>query len=190
MIDPTKRVESMKEAAKDESTGVILFDIVLGYGSHEDMAGALLPAIKELQVKAKEEKRDLHFVTTICGTRKDYQSYDKQKKIMEDAGVIVCESNKQAIETSLAFIGYDFNEVEKPVLPMKKAAEKSEYVVSEAVRRLLQEKPKIINVGLESFSKVLKEFSCEVVQYNWTPPAGGDMEMIKALSYLRNYKFS
>ncbi len=190
MIDPTKRVECMKEAAKDESTGVILFDIVLGYGSHEDMAGALLPAIKELQEKAKEKNRDLHFVTTICGTRKDYQNYDKQKKIMEDAGVIVCESNKQAVETSLAFIGYDFNEGEKPVLPMKKTAEESEYTISEAVRRLLQEKPKIINVGLESFSKVLKEFSCEVVQYNWTPPAGGDMELIEALSYLRNYKFS
>ena len=190
MIDPAKRVECMKEAAKDESTGVILFDIVLGYGSHEDMAGSLLPAIKELQEKVKEAKRDLHFVTTICGTRKDYQNYDKQKKIMEDVGVIVCESNKQAVETSLAFIGYDFNEGEKPVIPMKKTAEKSEYIISEAVRRLLQEKPKIINVGLESFSKVLKEFSCEVVQYNWTPPAGGDIELIGALSYLRNYKFS
>ena len=55
MIDPTKRVECMKEASKDESTGVILFDIVLGYGSHEDMAGALLPAIKELQEKAKRK---------------------------------------------------------------------------------------------------------------------------------------
>ncbi len=190
MIDPTKRVECMKEAAKDESTGVILFDIVLGYGSHEDMAGALLPAIKELQEKAKKEKKDLHFVTTICGTRKDYQNYDKQKKIMEDAGVIVCESNKQAVETSLAFIGYNFNETEKPVLPMKKVTEKSEDRISEDVRRLLEEKPKIINVGLESFSKVLKEFSCEVVQYNWTPPAGGDMQMIGALNYLRNYKFS
>lgn len=190
MIDPTKRVECMKEAAEDESTGVILFDIVLGYGSHEDMAGSLLPAIKELQEKAKQKNRDLYFVTTICGTRKDYQNYDKQKKIMEDAGVIVCESNKQAVETSLALIGYDFNEGEKPVLPMKKTAEKSEYIISESVRRLLQEKPKIINVGLESFSKVLKEFSCEVVQYNWTPPAGGDVELIGALSYLRNYKFS
>jgi FdrA protein len=190
MIDPTKRVECMKEAAKDESTGVILFDIVLGYGSHEDMAGALLPAIKELQEKAKKEKKDLHFVTTICGTRKDYQNYDKQKKIMEDVGVIVCESNKQAVETSLALIGYNFNETEKPVLPMKKVTEKSEDRISEDVRRLLQEKPKIINVGLESFSKVLKEFSCEVVQYNWTPPAGGDMQMIGALNYLRNYKFS
>ena len=190
MIDPTKRVECMKEAAKDESTGVILFDIVLGYGSHEDMAGSLLPAIRELKEKAKEENRDLYFVTTICGTRKDYQNYDKQKKIMEDAGVIVCESNKQAVETSLAFIGYDFNEREKPVLPKKKTTEQREYSISEALRRLLQEKPKIINVGLESFSKVLKEFSCEVVQYNWTPPAGGDMQMIGALNYLRNYKFS
>jgi len=190
MIDPTKRVECMKEAAKDESTGVILFDIVLGYGSHEDMAGSLLPAIRELKEKAKEENRDLYFVTTICGTRKDYQNYDKQKKIMEDAGVIVCESNKQAVETSLAFIGYDFNEREKPVLPKKKTTEQPEYSISEALRRLLQEKPKIINVGLESFSKVLKEFSCEVVQYNWTPPAGGDMQMIGALNYLRNYKFS
>lgn len=190
MIDPTKRVECMKEAAKDESTGVILFDIVLGYGSHEDMAGSLLPAIRELKEKAKEENRDLYFVTTICGTRKDYQNYDKQKKIMEDAGVIVCESNKQAVETSLAFIGYDFNEREKPALPKKKTTEQPEYSISEALRRLLQEKPKIINVGLESFSKVLKEFSCEVVQYNWTPPAGGDMQMIGALNYLRNYKFS
>lgn len=189
MIDPTKRVECMKEAAKDSSTGVILFDIVLGYGSHEDMAGALLPAIKELQEKAKQENRDLYFVTTICGTRKDYQGYDKQRKIMEDAGVIVCESNKQAVEISVTLIGHNFNEVEKPVLPKKKGIDKSEYAVSEAVRKLLQEKPKIINVGLESFSKVLKEFSCEVVQYNWTPPAGGNMQMIKALNYLRNYKF-
>jgi FdrA protein len=80
MIDPTKRVECMREAAKDSSTGVILFDIVLGYGSHEDMAGALLPAIKELQEKAKEENRDLYFVTTICGTRKDYQGYESRRK--------------------------------------------------------------------------------------------------------------
>ena len=39
-------------------------------------------------------------------------NYDKQKKIMEDAGVIVCESNKQAVETSLAFIGHEFNKGE------------------------------------------------------------------------------
>lgn len=190
MIDPTKRVECMREAAKDATTGVILFDIVLGYGSHEDMAGALLPAIKELQDNAKKENRDLYFVTTICGTRQDYQNYDKQKKIMEDAGVIVCESNKHAVEVAVTLTGYKFNEITKKIMPKKTNADNTKYSVSEHVRRLLQEKPKVINVGLESFSNVLKEFSCEVVQYNWAPPAGGDMQMIKALRYLRNYKFS
>jgi len=75
-------------------------------------------------------------------------------------------------------------------MPKKTESEKVECKVSESVRRLLAEKPKVINVGLESFSKVLKEFSCEVVQYNWAPPAGGDMQMIKALRYLRDYTFS
>jgi FdrA protein len=190
MIDPTKRVECMREAAKDTTTGVILFDIVLGYGSHEDMAGALLPAIRELQDNAKKENRDLYFVTTICGTRQDYQNYDKQKKIMEDAGVIICESNKQAVEVAVTLAGYRFSETAKNILPKRTDEDKTEYNVSESVRKLLQEKPKVINVGLESFSKVLKEFSCEVVQYNWTPPAGGDIQMIRALRYLRNYKFS
>jgi len=190
MIDPTKRVECMREATKDASTGVILFDIVLGYGSHEDMAGALLPAIMELQEKAKNENRDLYFVTTICGTRKDYQNYDNQKAIMENAGVIVCESNKQAVETAVTLIGYNYDEIVKPVKPKKTESENVEYKVSEAVSRFLAESPKVINVGLESFSKVLNEFSCEVVQYNWAPPAGGDMQMIKALGYLRNYTFS
>ena len=36
MIDPRTRVECMEEAVDDPSTGVILFDVVLGYGSHED----------------------------------------------------------------------------------------------------------------------------------------------------------
>ena len=55
MIDPAKRIECMQDAIDDASTGVILLDIMLGYGSHEDMAGALLPSIVELRDKAKAE---------------------------------------------------------------------------------------------------------------------------------------
>ena len=87
-------------------------------------------------------------------------------------------------------IGYKFNEIVKTIKPKKIEAEKVEYKVSEAVRKLLDENPKVINVGLESFSKVLKDFSCEVVQYNRAALAGGDMKMIKALQYLRNHTFS
>ncbi|MEG0378705.1 MAG: acyl-CoA synthetase FdrA, partial [Eubacterium sp.] len=64
MIDPAKRIECMRDAADDATTGVILFDIVLGYGSHENMAGALLPAIEVLKEKAASEGRHLYFVTT------------------------------------------------------------------------------------------------------------------------------
>ena len=49
MIDPAKRIECMQEAVDDPSTGVVLLDIMLGYGSHADMAGSLIPTIKELQ---------------------------------------------------------------------------------------------------------------------------------------------
>ena len=38
MIDPDTRIKFFEKAAQDESTAIILFDVVLGYGSHEDMA--------------------------------------------------------------------------------------------------------------------------------------------------------
>ena len=91
MIDPAKRIECMQEAIDDGSTGVILLDIMLGYGSHEDMAGALLPAIIRLRDKAREEGRKLFFVATVCGTRRDFQGYDKAVETLKEAGVIVCE---------------------------------------------------------------------------------------------------
>lgn len=72
MIDPAKRIECMQDAIDDESTGVILLDIMLGYGSHADMAGALLPSIIELRDKAQAEGRKLFFVATVCGTRRDF----------------------------------------------------------------------------------------------------------------------
>ena len=58
MIDPAKRIECMQDAIDDESTGVILLDIMLGYGSHADMAGALLPSIIELRDKAQAEEEN------------------------------------------------------------------------------------------------------------------------------------
>lgn len=185
MIDPAKRCECMRDAVDDPSTAVILFDIVLGYGSHEDMAKALLPCIQELKEKAEKEKRRVYFVTTVCGTGKDYQGYDYQKKLMEDAGVLVCESNKQAVQTALALIGCEYEEAEKEIVPLGQTKAK-EYEVSETVRRLISEKPSIINIGLKSFSEVLKKFDCEVVQFDWAPPAGGNMELIKVLGYLRS----
>ena len=187
MIDPAKRIECMQEAVDDESTGVILLDIMLGYGSHPDMAGALLPTIKELQAKADAANRKVFFVATVCGTRRDYQGYDEAVNKLKDAGVIVCENNKLACQTAIRAIGRDFVEPAKPIRP-KTVVEIEKNEPSDKLMQMLSEKPKIINVGLKSFAEVCEEFGCEVVQYDWMPPAGGDIKLIKTLNFLRNYE--
>ncbi|WP_287447859.1 DUF1116 domain-containing protein, partial [Sellimonas sp.] len=186
MIDPAKRIECMQEAVDDESTGVILFDIMLGYGSHEDMAGALLPTIKELQKKAEAEGRKVFFVSTVCGTRRDYQGYDEAVNKLKEAGVIVCETNKLAVRTAIQAIGLDFDEPEKEIRP-RQTSDVVPQKASEKLLQMLSEKPKIINLGLKSFAEVAEQFGCEVVQYDWMPPAGGNVELIKILNFLRHY---
>ncbi|HHW7506347.1 TPA: acyl-CoA synthetase FdrA [Mannheimia haemolytica] len=183
MIDPAKRIESMREAVDDATTGVILFDIVLGYGSHEDMATALIPTINELQQKAKAQHREVAFVATVCGTRSDYQGYDETVRKLVESGVEVCETNKSAVEKSLALLGLHFDEPVKPI-QAKTAVQGENAPASESLLRLLSEKPKIINIGLKSFADVAEKFGCQVVQFNWQPPAGGNIQLIKALNFL------
>lgn len=183
MIDPAKRIESMREAVDDATTGVILFDIVLGYGSHEDMATALIPTINELQQKAKAQHREVAFVATVCGTRSDYQGYDETVRKLVEAGVEVCETNKSAVEKSLSLLGLHFDEPVKPI-QAKTVVQGENTPASESLLRLLSEKPKIINIGLKSFADVAEKFGCQVVQFNWQPPAGGNIQLIKALNFL------
>jgi hypothetical protein len=42
----------------------------------------------------------------------------------------------------------------------------------------------VINIGLSQFAKSLEEQGLEVVQVDWTPPAGGDKEMMELLDNL------
>jgi hypothetical protein len=42
----------------------------------------------------------------------------------------------------------------------------------------------VINVGLSQFAKWLEQQGVEVVQVDWTPPAGGDKDMMELLDEL------
>lgn len=187
MIDPAKRIECMQEAVDDPTTGAVLLDIMLGYGSHADMAGALLPSIVALKEKAEAQGRKVFFIATVCGTRSDFQGYDEAVNKLKDAGVIVCENNKLACRTAIRAIGRDFEEPVKEIRA-KEVVEVEKNAPSDKLRALLSEKPNIINIGLKSFAEVVEQFGCEVVQYDWQPPAGGNVELIKTLNFLRNYE--
>lgn len=49
---------------------------------------------------------------------------------------------------------------------------------------LLDEPVIVINLGLKKFSESLDDQSVQVVQVDWTPPAGGDKEVIELLEEL------
>jgi len=97
MIDYTLRRQRIIREGADPETAVILLDVVIGYGSHDDPAGELIPPIIEAKAAAKKEGRHLSFVASIVGTNLDHQDLRKQQKRLEDAGVIVMPSNAQAV---------------------------------------------------------------------------------------------
>lgn len=187
MIDPEVRIQKIQEYAQDKNTGIILFDVVLGYGAHDDMVGALLPAIEEARAIAKEDHRELYFVSTVCGTTKDPQNYDESVRRLKEAGVLVAESNAKAVQTALLLKGIEISENEKTVLPYNgKTVDVPS--VSEKVMELLSTKPRIINVGLQSFNESILQYGGETAQFNWRPRAGGNKKMIKILDALDAYE--
>ncbi len=104
MIDPRTRQKRILEEAKDPEVAVILLDIVIGYGSNEDMAGALAPYIKEAKELAEKDGRYLSVVASICGTKDDPQNLDEQQKKLEEVGVVVMPSNVQAVRTAIEIV--------------------------------------------------------------------------------------
>ena len=49
---------------------------------------------------------------------------------------------------------------------------------------LLEDRPKVINVGLEDFARDLSEQGIETVHVEWSPPADGDPKLAAILAKL------
>lgn len=96
MIDPSTRIERFKQEAKDPSVGVIVMDFVLGFGSHEDPVGVMLPAIIEAKQLAEQEGRHLEILGYVLGTDLDYQNFDEQVEKLIAAGVTHASSSQNA----------------------------------------------------------------------------------------------
>lgn len=93
MIDPTIRKIRLLEEAKDPEVAVILMDIILGYGSHPDPAGAMLSAIAEAKRISNSNGRALPILAHVCGTEQDPQLLSVQERKLREAGVRVFKTN-------------------------------------------------------------------------------------------------
>ncbi len=56
--------------------------------------------------------------------------------------------------------------------------------MSNAVDDLLRSPLRVVNVGLEAFARDLEARGVDVVQVDWTPPAGGDPRLAELLAKL------
>jgi FdrA protein len=103
MIDPGLRNERFGREAADPETGVVLLDVVLGYGAHPDPAGELAPLVG--RALAARPGR-LTVVVSLCGAAGDPQGLDGQAATLRAAGAVVARSSAQAARLALAAAGY------------------------------------------------------------------------------------
>jgi len=94
MIDPELRNERLEVELNDKRVGLLLFDVVLGFGSHPDPAGVLAAAV----TKAKKKRKNLVAIASITGTAGDPQNFTAQLRALEQAGIVVMPDNRQAAE--------------------------------------------------------------------------------------------
>ena len=104
MIDHRLRNERILKEAGDPEVAVILLDVVLGYGSHPDPASEMAPVIQKAKALADKAGRHLVVVGFVCGTSLDPQDLSKQEAALRDAGVILAESNAQAVRLAATVV--------------------------------------------------------------------------------------
>ena len=104
MIDNDLRIRRLMQEAADAEVAVLLLDVVLGYGAHPDPAGELAPAIQRARRLASDGGRELHVVASVTGTEQDPQRLSLQVQALEQAGVIVCQSNAAAARLAAAIV--------------------------------------------------------------------------------------
>lgn len=93
MIDPTIRKMRLVEEAKDPEVAVIIMDVMLGYGSHSDPAGAMLSAVSDAKKIAERDGRALSILAHVCGTEQDPQPLSEQIAKLGNAGIEVFPTN-------------------------------------------------------------------------------------------------
>ena len=96
MIDPSARDKALDKAMTDPSVGIVLVDVVIGYGAHEDPAGHLVESL------GSSLNGETLMIASVTGTDGDPQGRISQIAKLEAAGILVAPSNADAANLALA----------------------------------------------------------------------------------------
>lgn len=171
MIDPTARVDVMRQIIEKEDTAIVLLDFVIGYGGHENVSSVFAEEIMQIRAALDQQNRKVIFIGSVTGSDEDPINYETQVNTLKSAGVYILPSNAQAVYFAL-----------KVLSEMEHSA--TEEASKPAVKSKALETPKVINVGLRHFAPPIQEHGGEVVQFTWSPVAGGNQKLAKLVEEL------
>jgi FdrA protein len=155
MIDPFARNELVVALAKDADAGVLLVDVVLGFGSHLDPAGELARAVEEMRA-ARGDASPITVVATLTGVADDPQDLAVQSQKLEDAGIVIAGSVRAAVLLALRLLTPPGAATGTPPA-------------------LLGEPAAVVNIGLRGFADDLAANGVATVHLQWEPaPEGAD----------------
>jgi FdrA protein len=163
MMDQQLRIDRLHQEAADPQVGLLLLDVVLGYGAHPDPAAELVPAIEEIR-----RQREIEVVAVVIGTEEDEQELSSQIERLTTAGARVFRTVTEATTYISRVLA-----ARRPTGGTPVALE------------VLTTPVVAINVGLETFYDSLSGQEVEAVQLEWRPPAGGDAKLMSILERMK-----
>jgi FdrA protein len=167
---------------------------MLGWGAHADPAGALATAWQEAQTVARAAGRALVGIAHVCGAPDDPQGFEQQCQVLREHGLLLADSNAQAVRLATAVLGVHTQdsttrrlavgstETGPAILPQEPPSSIS---VPARLPELFRAGPRVVNLGLELFATQLAAHGVPVVHVDWRPPAGGDTRLASLLERLR-----
>jgi succinyl-CoA synthetase alpha subunit len=104
MIEPVLRNERLAVEMADADVGVLLFDVVLGYGAHPDPAGVLVAGVEQARATTGKRRREIVAIASVTGTLDDPQDSRAQAQKLAAAGIVVAPDNRQAAALAAAVL--------------------------------------------------------------------------------------
>ncbi|GAA4283251.1 hypothetical protein GCM10022261_07820 [Brevibacterium daeguense] len=208
MIDPSLRLERIR--AESRTAGVLLLDLVLGYGSHPDPAPELAAAIRDARAQAAAAGRELPVVVSVIGAAGDPQGMEHTVSALHRAGASVFSSNARAVRHALELLahrapadipqagaaGASAGSVGSPpgasegapggsatATPLETfVTPRPEPTGAAPLRGLLADEPVVVSAGVSLFAEALAEQAVAVTEVPWQPPAGDVEALVRVLA--------
>lgn len=165
MIDPSIREQEISALGNNTSIGILLIDLVIGYGANADPAESIVTGVNQAR-SSRNKDNPLIVIATVTGSEQDPQVRSKQIQALIDADIIVMDNLPEAV-----LLAYQL------ITPVEEIRSSHHYP--------LLDKVNVINAGLRGFAEDLQSADIAVVHYQWAPIAGGNKKLANILKKLQ-----